>query len=146
MNPHAQQLRNRILELVGEYYDAEFTGREFVPGESPVPVSGRVFDAAELRSLIEASLDFWLTTGRFARQFEREFAAFFGVRDAVLVNSGPNREPAGHFLPYLAQTGRTAPAPRGRGHYLRRRLPDDGQSHRSKRPRTGVRRCRDPHI
>jgi len=81
-------LRSRILELVGEYYDAEFSTRAFVPGESTIPVSGRVFDAAELQTLVDASLDFWLTTGRFAQQFEREFAAFCGVRDAVLVNSG----------------------------------------------------------
>lgn len=88
MNPKAQQLRSRILDLVSEYYDAEFANRVFTPGESPVPVSGRVFDAVEMRTLVDASLDFWLTTGRFAEQFEREFAAFFGVRDAVLVNSG----------------------------------------------------------
>ena len=88
MNPKTQQLRSRILELVGEYYDAEFSNRAFIPGESTIPVSGRVFDAAELRTLVDASLDFWLTTGRFAQQFEREFAAFFGVRDAILVNSG----------------------------------------------------------
>ena len=81
-------MRSRILELVGEYYDAEFSTRAFVPGESTIPVSGRVFDAAELQTLVDASLDFWLTTGRFAQQFEREFAAFCGVRDAVLVNSG----------------------------------------------------------
>ena len=88
MNPQTHQLRSRILELVGEYYEAEFARRAFIPGESPIPVSGRVFDAVELRTLVDASLDFWLTTGRFAQQFEREFAAFFGLRDAVLVNSG----------------------------------------------------------
>jgi CDP-6-deoxy-D-xylo-4-hexulose-3-dehydrase len=88
MNPKAQQLRSRILDLVSEYYDAEFANRAFVPGESPVPISGRVFDADEMRNLVDASLDFWLTTGRFALQFEREFADFMGVRDAVLVNSG----------------------------------------------------------
>jgi CDP-4-dehydro-6-deoxyglucose reductase, E1 len=53
-----------------------------------VPVAGRVFDAAEMRHLIDSSLDFWLTTGRFAEQFEREFAAFFGRRYSVLANSG----------------------------------------------------------
>jgi CDP-4-dehydro-6-deoxyglucose reductase, E1 len=88
MHPPTQLLRSRILELVGEYYKAAFAGQAFVPGESPIPVSGRVFDAAELRALVDASLDFWLTTGRFAQQFEREFAAFCGVRDAILVNSG----------------------------------------------------------
>jgi len=88
MNARAHQLRSQILDLVGEYFEAEFAGRPFVPGETSIPVSGKVFDAAELRSLVDAALDFWLTTGRFADQFEREFAAFFGIRDAVLVNSG----------------------------------------------------------
>ncbi len=51
-------------------------------------MSGKVFDADEMQHLVEASLDFWLTTGRFAAQFEREFARWMGVRNAVLVNSG----------------------------------------------------------
>jgi len=83
-----EQLRRQILDLVAEYYESAFPPRPFIPGESPVPVSGRVFDAAELQTLVDSSLDFWLTTGRFAAQFEREFAAFFGLRSAILVNSG----------------------------------------------------------
>lgn len=84
----ADQLRNRIREMVTEYYREAFPAPEFVPGTSPVPVSGRVFDENEIRSLVDSALDFWLTTGRFADQFEREFARFVGVREAVLVNSG----------------------------------------------------------
>jgi len=84
----ADELRNRIREMVGEYYREAFPAREFVPGTSQVPVSGRVFDEQELELLVESSLDFWLTTGRFADQFEREFAKFVGVREAILVNSG----------------------------------------------------------
>ena len=53
-----------------------------------MPVSGKVFDAEDLRYLVDASLDFWLTTGRFAEEFERTFARYFGVRGASLVNSG----------------------------------------------------------
>jgi len=53
-----------------------------------VPISGKVFDGAELQSLVDSSLDFWLTTGRFAAHFEKEFAQFFGLRHAILVNSG----------------------------------------------------------
>jgi CDP-6-deoxy-D-xylo-4-hexulose-3-dehydrase len=83
-----EELRRKILDLVAEYHECAFPARRFVPGETPVPVSGRVFDAAELQHVVEAGLDFWLTTGRFAEQFEREFASFFGVRGAVLVNSG----------------------------------------------------------
>jgi CDP-6-deoxy-D-xylo-4-hexulose-3-dehydrase len=81
-------LRARILDLVPEYYAAAFPARAFVPGVTPVPVAGRVFDAEEIRSLVDASLDFWLTAGRFAEQFEREFARWTGVRECVLVNSG----------------------------------------------------------
>ena len=88
MSGTKEQLRDRILDLVGEYYEAAFPARPFVPGETPIPVSGRVFDAADIRSLVDSSLDFWLTTGRFAAQFEKEFAQFCGVRCASLVNSG----------------------------------------------------------
>ena len=84
----ADQLRERIRAMVGEYYRAAFPAPEFVPGSFPVPVAGRIFDEKELESLVDSSLDFWLTTGRFAEQFEREFAKFTGVREAVLVNSG----------------------------------------------------------
>jgi len=88
MNNYAGALRTQITELVEQYYIAAFSERVFVPGESPVPYAGRVFDAQELKHLVDASLDFWLTTGRFAEQFEREFADFFGLRYAMLTNSG----------------------------------------------------------
>ena len=84
----ANHLRDRIRALVAEYYREAFPAHAFVPGSTPVPISGRVFDEQELELLVESSLDFWLTTGRFAEQFEREFAKFVGVREAVLVNSG----------------------------------------------------------
>ena len=82
------ELRARARALAAEYYDAALRQPAFVAGESWVPVSGRVFDATELQHLIDASLDFWLTTGRFASQFEREFARTVGVRHAILCNSG----------------------------------------------------------
>jgi CDP-6-deoxy-D-xylo-4-hexulose-3-dehydrase len=84
----AAELRARILTLVAEYHAAAFPKDDFRPGETPIPVSGKVFDADEMQHLVEASLDFWLTTGRFAAQFEREFARWVGVRHAILVNSG----------------------------------------------------------
>jgi CDP-6-deoxy-D-xylo-4-hexulose-3-dehydrase len=82
------ELRARILDLVGEFHNANWPEKTFVPGLTPVPVSGKVFDGEDLRNLVDASLDFWLTTGRFAEQFEREFAAFMGTRHCSLVNSG----------------------------------------------------------
>lgn len=88
MTNRADDLRNQMRDLVAQYYDAAFPSQEFVPGQSSVPVSGKVFDAEDLQYLVDASLDFWLTTGRFAEQFESEFAKFMGIRKAILVNSG----------------------------------------------------------
>ena len=82
------QLRERIRKLLGEYFEQAFPARAFVPGESVVPVSGKVFDAHELELLVDSALDFWLTAGRYAAEFESEFARFLGVRSASLVNSG----------------------------------------------------------
>jgi len=84
----AERLRAQILFLVREYYQAAFPDRGFEPGRSAVPYAGRVFDDHELTNLVDASLDFWLTTGRFADRFEKEFAKFWGLRHAMLVNSG----------------------------------------------------------
>ncbi|MDP9263653.1 MAG: lipopolysaccharide biosynthesis protein RfbH [Acidobacteriota bacterium] len=88
MSDRTDELRRRILGLVGEYYEQAFAPRSFRAGETPVPVSGKVFDASDLQALVDSCLDFWLTAGRYADQFEREFARFFGVRHAILVNSG----------------------------------------------------------
>ena len=85
----AERLRAQILELVGEYHRAAFPPAEFDPGTSPVLVSGRVFDEREIAALVDSSLDFWLTTGRYAAEFERRFAKErFGRRHTILVNSG----------------------------------------------------------
>lgn len=85
-------LRDQIRSLVADYHAAAFAPRPFIPGQTPVPVSGRVFDAEDIQSLMEATLDFWLTTGRFAAQFEKSFARYMGVRNALLVNSGSSAD------------------------------------------------------
>jgi len=100
--PRREQLRRQILELVGEYCGEAFPAKQFLPGESAVPVSGKVFDAAEMRLLVDSALDFWLTTGRYAAQFERSFARWFGLRECVLVNSGSSAN-------LLAVTALTSP-------------------------------------
>jgi CDP-4-dehydro-6-deoxyglucose reductase, E1 len=84
----AEHLRSQILALVREYHDAAFASTEFRPGETQVHFAGRVFDERELVNLVDASLDFWLTTGRYAERFERSFARLLGLRHALLVNSG----------------------------------------------------------
>jgi CDP-4-dehydro-6-deoxyglucose reductase, E1 len=84
----AEQLREQILALVGQYAEAKWAEGDFIPGETPVRVSGRVFDGNDVTTLVDSALDFWLTAGRFATQFERDLAAFMGMRNALLVNSG----------------------------------------------------------
>jgi len=84
----ADKLRNDILARVSAFYEAQWPTREFIPGETPIPVSGRVFDAEDLVLLVDASLDFWLTSGRYANTFEKNLASFLGVRHAILCNSG----------------------------------------------------------
>jgi CDP-6-deoxy-D-xylo-4-hexulose-3-dehydrase len=86
--PSADGLRAEILDLVRQYHALAFPTRPFEPGRSAVPCAGRVFDEEEVVHLVDSSLDMWLTTGRYAEQFEREFARLMGVRHALLVNSG----------------------------------------------------------
>ena len=88
MAEESNPTRNKILELVKDHYSEAFPLKEFVPGQSPIPVSGKVFDEDEILHLIDASLDFWLTTGRYAMRLERALAKFVGVRHSFLVNSG----------------------------------------------------------
>ena len=84
-----ESLRAEILNLVEKFGRAsvEFE-TEFHPGDSPVPVSGKVLDSADFVSLVDASLDGWLTSGRFHKAFEQALAKFVGVRNSVFVNSG----------------------------------------------------------
>lgn len=84
----AEELRARILELVAQYADLAHARQAFEPGRTPIPVSGKIVGAPELKNLVQASLDGWLTTGRFNDQFEQRLAAFLGVRYALTTNSG----------------------------------------------------------
>ena len=81
-------LRGQIRDLVRQYADLAHAPTPFVPGESPVPVSGKVIGAKELQLMVDASLDGWLTTGRFNALFEQRLAGFVGVKHAITVNSG----------------------------------------------------------
>ncbi len=83
------ELRKEILRLTAEYYRVQRAEETpFVPGESRVPYGGRVFDEKEICALVDSSLDFWLTYGRYSRQFERKLADILKVKYALLVNSG----------------------------------------------------------
>jgi len=83
-----EAIRRQIAELVQEYADLTYAPKPFVPGQTPVPVSGKVLGAPELKNMVDASLDGWLTTGRFNAQFEQRLAQYLGVKYAITVNSG----------------------------------------------------------
>jgi CDP-4-dehydro-6-deoxyglucose reductase, E1 len=81
-------LRAAILELTGAYARSAHAPRPFVPGQSPVPVSGKVYGDTDMRLLVDSALDFWLTTGRFNDAFERRLEARLGVDHVLTTNSG----------------------------------------------------------
>ena len=87
----AQQLHDEILQKVAEYYELTHKASQtapFEPGKSRVNYAGRVFDEKEMCNLVDSSLEFWLTYGRYSREFEKKLADYLQVRFALLVNSG----------------------------------------------------------
>lgn len=82
------EIRSQIASLVDEYAGIKFTATEFVPGVTEVPPSGKLIGGEELRLMLEASLDGWLTAGRFNEEFEAKLARFIGVKHLLTVNSG----------------------------------------------------------
>jgi CDP-6-deoxy-D-xylo-4-hexulose-3-dehydrase len=83
-----EKLRNQIAALVDQYAAIEFSPKAFEPGKTVIPPSGKLLGAQELKNMVDASLDGWLTTGRFNEQFEKKLAEFIGVKYAITVNSG----------------------------------------------------------
>jgi CDP-6-deoxy-D-xylo-4-hexulose-3-dehydrase len=98
----AEHLRQQILSLVTKYTEEHHAPKPFVPGETVVPPSGKVFGAEEVCNAVEAALDFWLTTGRFNVDFQRRLQKFFGLRAAITTNSGSSAN-------LLALTALTSP-------------------------------------
>jgi CDP-6-deoxy-D-xylo-4-hexulose-3-dehydrase len=83
-----EEIRKQILELTKQYYTEKYTGQKFIPGQSPVHYAGRVFNDKELSNLVDASLDFWLTEGRYSEEFAGKISEFLGVENVLLTNSG----------------------------------------------------------
>lgn len=92
--------RDKILALVREYYAEKFGAKKEFEAGDRISYGGRFFDEREMVSLVDSSLDFWLTTGRFADRFEREFAEFLGVKFCSLTNSGSSA----NLLAFMALT------------------------------------------
>lgn len=81
-------IRKEIITKTIEYYNTKFVHQEFMPGVSRINYAGRVFDEKELCNAVEASLDFWLTEGRFSEEFSDKIAEFLEVDHVLLTNSG----------------------------------------------------------
>lgn len=94
------EARQEILEKVTEYYHAFKEKKEAFKEGDRITYAARVFDEKEMCALADATLDFWLTTGRFSNQFEKEFAQWLGVKYANLVNSGSSA----NLLAFMALT------------------------------------------
>ena len=84
----AEDIRGEIMTLVREYHDSVHVRKLFVPGKTRVAYAGRVFNHVELEHGVESILQYWLTAGPFANQFEKTMQEFFGANAAYLVNSG----------------------------------------------------------
>lgn len=99
-NHQEELLRKQAIDAAIAYYrHAHSENKIFTPGDR-IPYAGRIFDEQEISALIDSSLDFWLTTGRYAERFEREFAAFLGIQHCSLVNSGSSA----NLLAFMALT------------------------------------------
>jgi len=83
-----KQIRKEIFEKVKRLYKLRKNQGKFIPGKTRVNYAGRIYDEKEIINLVDSSLDFWLTAGRYARKFEEEFAKFLGVKYCLLTNSG----------------------------------------------------------
>lgn len=83
-----KEIREKIFGQVKELYSLRRDQEKFIPGKTPVNYAGRIYNEREMISLVDASLDFWLTAGRYAKKFEKKFARFLGMKYCLLTNSG----------------------------------------------------------
>jgi CDP-4-dehydro-6-deoxyglucose reductase, E1 len=81
-------LKQQIKDLVKQYHSEQFAEKPFIKGVTHIPVSGKVFDAADIYSIVESALDGWFTTGRFNDLFEKKLAKFLGAKHVLTTNSG----------------------------------------------------------
>lgn len=82
------KVRKEIMELTSQYVENSHAKKSFIPGKTIIPVSGKVFGKKEVQMLVSSSLDFWLTTGRYNQEFEKQLGNFLGIKFAMTTNSG----------------------------------------------------------
>lgn len=110
-----QEIHKEIMSLVKEWYEIKFAKKDFKPGETYINYSGRVFDEKELMNLVDSSLEFWLTGGRYEKEFSEKLASYLNVKHVILTNSGSSAN-------LLALSALTAPELENSG---RRLMPGD---------------------
>jgi CDP-6-deoxy-D-xylo-4-hexulose-3-dehydrase len=88
LNKDQEVIKKEIFERVKKFYLIEKSKEKFIPGVSKIPYAGRIYDENEIISLIDSALEFWLTEGRFAKKFNRDFCNFLNSKYSVLTNSG----------------------------------------------------------
>lgn len=98
-NNNEKELRQAVIEAAIRHYQIKHAPKEYQKGQR-IPYAGRVFDEKEIANLVDAALDFWLTTGRYTERFETEFASFLGVKHCSLTNSGSSA----NLLAFMAIT------------------------------------------
>ena len=87
-NEKLKNLRSEIVDLVTKYAEEKYKPIPFIGGETIIPPSGKLIGEQELQNMVAASLDGWLTTGRFNEKFEEGLSKFIGVKHLITVNSG----------------------------------------------------------
>lgn len=100
MEQDAQKIYKQIMELTTQYYKLKHEKKNTFQSGDRIAYGGRVFDEQEMLNLVDSALDFWLTTGKYAEQFEKEFAKFLGVKYCSLTNSGSSA----NLLAFMALT------------------------------------------
>ena len=128
----ADELRTQILTLTSEYYKEAFPKREFEAGITSIPVSGRVFDAAELQSLVDSSLDFWLTTGRVCHSVRKRVRPVFWFASCCFSQLRFFRKSCRDFGFDLLTARQESAKTRRRGNHCCSRFPHNSQSYPSK--------------
>ena len=140
-----KELRKQITALTAEYYKARFEEKEFMPGKTKVNYAGRVFDEEELQNAVNASLDFWLTEGRFSEEFSSKISDFLSGECAAH-QFGLFRQPVGVFCPDFRETWRQKAETWRGGNLCGRRVPRHRDTHHPERTCTGVRGSQHPDL
>jgi CDP-6-deoxy-D-xylo-4-hexulose-3-dehydrase len=99
LNSSEEEARNQILKMVSDYYETYHKKKEYTEGDR-IPYAGRCYDSEEMVNLVDSSLEFWLTSGRYADQFEKELSDYLGIKYCTLVNSGSSA----NLLAFMALT------------------------------------------